>query len=76
MRTDPKKEARLRRMAARQGLALCKSRRRNPYACDYGTYGLYDVSMNGLVASGGEVFNGYGLDLDEVEEWLRQWAEA
>lgn len=46
--TDEKvRENRLRRMAARQGLALHKSRRRDPYAKDFGLYwvvdpGLYD----------------------------------
>jgi hypothetical protein len=34
------RERRLRRMAERQGLALTKSRRRDPRALDYGRYRL------------------------------------
>jgi hypothetical protein len=58
------KEARLRREARRQGYMLKKSRRRNPEALDYGRFWLIDPYINGLVTSE------YGLDLDEVEEWL------
>lgn len=36
------REQRLRRMAARQGLILAKSRRRDPRALDYGEYWLFD----------------------------------
>jgi hypothetical protein len=62
------RENRLRRMAARQGLALKKSPRRDPRALGYGTYMLVDVSTNGLVAWG--LSDGYGLDLDEIEREL------
>ena len=62
------RENRLRRMAKRQRLALVKSRRRDPRAWDYGTYGLIDPSRNTLVADAGQ--SGYGLDLDEIEAWL------
>jgi len=61
-------ENRLRRMAARQGLRLEKSRARDPRAYVYGTYQLVDVSINGIVASGGQ--NGYGLSLDVVAREL------
>ena len=54
------RENRLRRMAARQGLQLLKSRRRDPRALDYGTYWLVD-------ASGVEVASG---DVDAVEAQL------
>ena len=53
-------ENRLRRMAARQGLQLIKSRRRDPRALDYGTYSLVD-------ASGVEVARG---DVDAIEARL------
>jgi hypothetical protein len=54
------RENRLRRMAARQGLQLVKSRRRDPRALDYGTYWLVD-------ASGVEVTSG---DADTIEARL------
>jgi hypothetical protein len=54
------RENRLRRMAARQGLQLVKSRRRDPRALDYGTYWLVD-------ASGVEVASG---DADTIEARL------
>ncbi len=61
-------ENRVRRMAERQGLQLQKSRRRDPRAYDYGTYQLVDVQANGIVAHAGA--SGYGLSLDEVEDYL------
>jgi hypothetical protein len=65
--TDKVRENRLRRMAERQGLRLVKSRRRDPRAIGYGTYGLID-GRNRLVL--GDRQNGYGYTLDEVETWL------
>jgi hypothetical protein len=62
---DKVRENRLRRMAARQGLELRKSRRRDPRALDYGRYWLVIASINGL-ALGGE----WGVSLDEVEDYL------
>jgi hypothetical protein len=59
------RENRLRRAAARQGLILRKSRRRDPRALDYGNYWLVDLAGNYLVA-GGES----GINLDDVEVWL------
>ena len=58
-------ENRLRAAAARQGLRLVKSRRRDPRAIDFGTYWLLDVSTNGLVAS-----DQFGLGLDDVARYL------
>ena len=49
----------LRRMAARQGLTLQKSRRRDPMAVDFGAFGLYRGSD--LVA---------GPDIEAVEHYL------
>jgi hypothetical protein len=63
-------ENRLRRVAARQGLALRKTRRRDPRAYDYGTYMLVDVETNAVVASDA-TGHGYGLTLEEVAAWLR-----
>jgi len=63
------RENRLRRMAARQGLELQKSRRRDPLAYDYGGYQLIDPGMNALVF--GELAgHGFGASLDEIEQWL------
>lgn len=58
------RENRLRRMAARQGLRLVKSRRRDPRAIDYGSYWLVDD--RGLTQLGDQ----HGASLDEVEEEL------
>ena len=62
------RENRLRRMAKRQRLALVKSRRRDPRAWDYGTYGLIDPTRSTLVVDAGQ--SGYGLHLDEIEAIL------
>jgi hypothetical protein len=66
------RENRLRRAAQRQGLALAKSRRRDPRAYDFGTFMLVDPSpsANNLVAHG--LASGYGLSLDEIEAALNE----
>ena len=68
-------EARVRRAAQRQGLALCKSRTRDPRALDYGTYGLVQVTAPGghwrsrlLVV--GDHSTGYGCALNEIHAAL------
>jgi len=66
---DKIRENRLRRAAQRQGLALTKSRRRDPRATDYGTYMLVDAQTNTLAAWG--LRSGYGMSLDDVEDALR-----
>ena len=58
------REKRLRRAAARQGLRLSKSARRDRYAKDYGKYRVEKVG--GAVVAGGSPFE-YSLDLDQVE---------
>ncbi|MCZ2804343.1 hypothetical protein O2W18_04445 [Modestobacter sp. VKM Ac-2983] len=58
------KENRLRRIAARRGLQLTRSRRRDPRALDYGRYWLTDVRTNALTSPED------GLTLDQVEEHL------
>lgn len=67
---DKIRENRLRRMAERQGLRLVKSRRRDPRALGYGTYMLVDANTKVIVASG--LSDGYGLDLDTIEEELTE----
>lgn len=69
--TDSEKvrENRLRRMAERQGLALRKSRRRDPRAIDYDKYALIDPNRNWIVA--GVAGTGrFEWDLDDVEAYL------
>jgi len=78
---DKVRENRLRRMAERQGLALRKSRRRDPRAIDYGEVWLvrhtvYDPATGRaeLVASSErshDAWVGPFRDLDEVEAFLR-----
>lgn len=65
--TEKSREIRLRRAASRQGLALQRSRRRDPLAFDYGTYQLATLAGE-VVASG--YAGGYGLSLDAVQAEL------
>ncbi|MGY1845512.1 hypothetical protein [Modestobacter sp. SYSU DS0875] len=58
------KENRLRRVAARRGLKLTRSRRRDPRALDYGRYWLTEVRSNAPASPES------GLTLDQVEEYL------
>lgn len=63
--TDRTREQRLRRMAKRQGFELRRSRRRDPYANDYGVYWLIDPKTS----------NPQGAtlaDLDAVERYLKR----
>jgi len=65
------RENRLRRMAARQGFQLAKSRRRDDRALDYGRYWLYDAHTGDMVWIPGTVaVNHYSADLDDVEDFL------
>src|SRR5438105_1269226 len=65
---DKVREARLRRMAKRQGLQLVRSRRRDPLAVDYGRYMIVDPDSNRSVA--GELGGAHAMTIDDVEEWL------
>jgi len=67
--SDKVRENRARRAAARQGLALEKSRRRDHRALGYDSYRFVDVATNS-VAYGGNSVGGYSLNLDDVEEYL------
>jgi hypothetical protein len=63
----------LRRMADRQGLKLMKSRRRDPNACDFGTYQLVDARTGFLqFADWHSPTNQFGLDLDDIEGYLTE----
>lgn len=74
--SDKVRENRLRRMAARRGYILVKTRRRDPLALDYGLYVLVDDSRGNRVGRrGGQAAisafaNGEGMTLDEVEATL------
>ncbi|MGI8681150.1 MAG: hypothetical protein ACR2JO_03250 [Mycobacteriales bacterium] len=62
------RENRLRRMAARQGLSLSKSRRRDPRALDYGAWTV-GTERVGKSWRGSELLVS-DLDLDGVEAFL------
>ena len=66
------RENRLRRMAARQGLRLQKSRNRDPKACAYGLYALIDMQTGGAVNPALAQRWVCSWSLDEVEEYLTQ----
>jgi hypothetical protein len=68
MAEEKVRENRLRRMAERQGLALHKSRRRDPRALGFGGYMIVDVATNAIVA--GELDSPRALTLEEVEQYL------
>jgi hypothetical protein len=64
MTDDKVRENRLRRMAARQGLSLRRSRRRDPRAIDYGVYWLVDPKTDALRTPAD------GINLDKIEAFL------
>lgn len=67
------RENRLRRLAKEKGYMLIKSRRRNPWAEDYGMYYLAaDCAGNRHGRRGGQeavsaFLNGLGMNLDQIE---------
>jgi len=63
------REKRLRRAAARQGLRLSKSARRDPAANDYGKYRVENPRQGDAIVAGGAPY-AYSLSLDEVERIL------
>jgi hypothetical protein len=67
---DKRREDRLRRVAARMGLALRKSRARDPMRMDFGRYRIINVETDYVVA--GRFPYGYTLDLDAVEDVLEE----
>ena len=70
---NKRREARLRRVAATMGLALRKSRSRDPMRMDYGRYRIVRVETDYVVA--GRFPYGYTLDLDAVEDVLEELLE-
>jgi hypothetical protein len=61
---EARREAQLRRAVRRLGYKLVKSR----YAMTQGTFGIIDPDYNAWFYYTG--YNGYGMDLDDVEAWL------
>jgi hypothetical protein len=61
----PPAPRRLRRVAERQGLALRKSRRRDPRAVDHDARFLVDEAGQVVFGAGKS-----GASLDEIEAWL------
>ena len=64
-------EQRWRRLAAKYGLRLMKSRRRDPDAADAG-YQLVDAQSGLPVYANWALGCGFGLDLDDVGSWLSE----
>jgi hypothetical protein len=64
------REQQLRRKAARQGLRLLKSHLRDPDSLGYGTYMLVDAATNWVAFMDYGMPAGYGLDLDDVQDYL------
>lgn len=67
------RENRLRREVSRRGYRLIKSRRRDPFALDYGRYLVKNA--DGTESAAYASPEGLGLTLDEVEERLAREAE-
>lgn len=66
------REDRVRRMLARQGYRLVKSRRRDSRAYDFGTYALINPrtgEVEETPMAGSYVFDGNNLTLDQAEQW-------
>lgn len=69
MTAEKVRENRLRRVAERQGLALQKSKRRDPHALDYGLWMIVD-SATSTVAAGVDSTGRPDMTLDDVEAYL------
>jgi hypothetical protein len=61
------REGRVRRMVARQGYQMKKSRRRDPRAVGYGLFRIVDPHTKTSVTGTGRI--GYTMSLDEAEAW-------
>jgi hypothetical protein len=68
MDDEQAREDRLRRAARRQGLAIQKSRARNPRHVCCGLWRIIDPSTNTVVIGAGVL--DYEMELDDVEAWL------
>ena len=68
-KAEKSREIRLRNAAKRQGLALMRSRRRDPHALGYGGYMLVDPFRSNAIVAGGRP-HPYSMTLDDVEQFL------
>jgi hypothetical protein len=66
--SEKAKDARIRRLAERQGYRIAKCRSRDPKAIGYGTYCVFD---DGDRICAGDVLK-FGLSLDDIDKWLEQ----
>lgn len=64
---EGRRESRLRALAKRQGLEVCKSRVRKSHLDDHGGFRIVDPYFN--IIEAGERFD---LDLDDVERFLTE----
>lgn len=64
-------ESQVRRLAARHGLQLSKSRRRSPYLDDYARYFVSNPSTSNVLLT-----SEYGVTLEEAEELVRERASV
>ena len=76
MTTSKVEDARLRRVARRQGLVLQKSRRRDPRALDFGLYCIINPEHGGTIHADLAGHTVYALTLEEAREWLEKTGEA
>jgi hypothetical protein len=67
--TEKVREDRVRRMLARQGYQLTRSRRRDPQARDFGCYAIMDWDRGVFVAGAEGDPAQYRMSLDDAEEW-------
>ena len=68
---DKIRESRLRRMAARQGLKLRRSPRRDENAIDYGMYAITTYHTGATLHPDGPI-SIFTLDLNDVAEYLNE----
>jgi hypothetical protein len=67
-RSEKTRENRLRRLAARQGLEIMKSRSRTPESLEYGGYMIINRYRDSVVL--GAYPHSFAMSLDDVEEYL------
>jgi hypothetical protein len=65
-----RREARLRRLAAKHGLTVRKSRRRDPYVSDFGCYAIEDAATRCLLHVQNPIGSPFALSLDEAEDFV------
>ena len=70
MPTEKSRESNLRRKLDRRGYFLHRNPARNPNAPGYGLYMIVEHERR-IPASHGSVLSPYALDLNDVEQWVR-----